>query len=59
MLRERCIGVCVCVPALTCGLLRVVTHEAKPAPLLFTVPKQVKETHLLELDVKVVQVLKI
>lgn len=42
-----CLSVCVCVCARTCGLLRVVTHEAEPASLLLTVAKQIKETHLL------------
>ena len=49
---------CVCVCVFTCGLLRVVTHEAEPASLFLTEAKQVKETNLLQLDLETVHVLK-
>lgn len=46
---------CVCV---TCGLLGVVAHEAEPTSLLLAVAKQVEETHLLQLSLEAIQVLK-
>lgn len=47
---------CVCVSC-TCGLLRVVAHEAEPRPLLLAVAKQVEEPHLLQLSLQDVQLL--
>lgn len=53
-----CVRVCVCLCVCTCGLLRVVTHEAEPAFLLLAVSKQVEETHVFQLELKTVQILR-
>ena len=52
------VSVCVlCCVVCTCGLLGVVTHEAEPVLLFLAEAKQVKETHLLQMDLKSGQVL--
>lgn len=53
--RAQRVRVSVCV---TCGLFGVVAHEAEPTSLLLAVAKQVEETHLLQLSLEAVQVLK-
>lgn len=58
MAMYKWICVCVCVFVCTCGLLRVVTHEAEPAFLFLAVSKQVEETHVFQLDLKTVQILR-
>lgn len=48
----------LCTNVFTCGLLRVTTHETEPAGVLLTVAEQIKETHLLQIDLQTVHILR-